>query len=125
MARIRASKRTAAAAALEAPSTPKRLRSKGDTASQAIVVDSSQPHLSLRLSPRQALAASQATEPPTFESELRDSQVEEAIIPPADGSKAATVATIETTDDAADNAADEAVDELFEGGFADNLDGIA
>lgn len=120
MANVRAAKRAAAAAALEAPSTPKRLRSEGNTASRTIVVDGSEPHSSLRLSPRQALAASQAIDPPTFESELRDSQAEEAIIPPADGSKAATVATIET----ADEAADDAVDELFEGGFADNLDGI-
>jgi hypothetical protein len=121
MAKTRAPKRTAAAAALEALSTPKRSRSKTDNASQAIAIDSSQPHLSLRPSPRKALAASQAIEPPTFELELRDLQVEEAIIPPANGSKAAKIATTE----AADEAADKVVDELFEGGFADNLDGIA
>lgn len=107
----------AAATALEAPSTPKRLRSECDTASQAIVLDSAQSHLSLRPSPRKALAVSQVIEPPTFISELRNSQVEEAIIPPTDGSKAATVATTE--------AAHEAVDEPFNCGFADNLDGIA
>jgi hypothetical protein len=98
MANVRAAKRAAAAAALEAPSTPKRSRSEGNTASRAIVVDGSEPHLSLRPSPRQALAASQAIHPPTFESKLRDSQAEEAIIPPADDSKAATVATIGTAD---------------------------
>lgn len=114
IAKTRAPKRAAAAAALEAPSTPKRSRSKSDNASQAIAVDGSEPHLSLRSSPRQALAASQAIDPPTFESRLRDSQAEEAIIPPTDGSKAATVATIETADEAADNA----VDELLEGGFS-------
>jgi hypothetical protein len=96
MAKTPAPKRTAAAAALDAPSTPKRSRSKSDNASQAI-------------------------DQPTFESELRDSQAEEAIILPADGSKAATIATTE----AADEAADDVVDKLFEGGFATNLDGIA
>lgn len=113
----RASKR-AAAVALEAPSTAKRSRSKGDIASQAIIVDSSQPPLTFRLSPRKALAASQAIEPPTFESELRESQLEEDIsLPPTDGSKAATVATTEV--------ADEATEELFGSSFAMNLDGIA
>jgi hypothetical protein len=113
----RASKR-AAAVALEAPSTSKRSRSKGDTASQAIVADSSQPPLSFRLSPRKALAASQAIEPPTFESELRESQPEEDISPPpANGSKAATVAITEV--------ADEATEELFGSSFAMDLDGIA
>jgi hypothetical protein len=112
----RASKR-AAAAAIEAPITPKRSRSKGNTASQAIVVDSSQPLLSLRLSPRKALAARQAIESPTFESELRESQLEDNIFPPADGSKAATVTTTE--------AVDEAIAELFNSSFANNLDGVA
>lgn len=113
----RASKR-AAAVALEAPSTAKRSRSKGDIASQAIIVDSSQPPLTFCLSPRKALAASQAIEPPTFESELRESQLEEDIsLPPTDGSKAATVATTEV--------ADEATEELFGSSFAMNLDGIA
>lgn len=120
MAKTRAPKRAAAAAALEARSTPKRSRSKSDNASQAFAVDTSQPHSSLRPSPRKALVASQAIEPPTFELELRDLQVKKAIIPPADGSKAATIATTE----AADEAADELVDELFEGGIADNLNGI-
>ena len=85
----RASKR-AAAVALEAPSTSKRSRSKG-----------SQPPLSFRLSPRKALAASQAIEPLTFESELHESQLKEDISPPpADGSKAATVAITEVVDEA-------------------------
>jgi hypothetical protein len=53
----RASKR-AAAVALKAPSTLKQLQSKGDTASQAIVVDSSQLLLTFRLLLRKALAAS-------------------------------------------------------------------
>jgi hypothetical protein len=121
LAKTSAPKRTAAAAALDAPRTPKRSRSKSDNASQAIAIDSSQSHSSLRLSSRKALAASQAIDQPTFESELRDSQAEEAIILPADGSKAATIATTE----AADEAADDVVDKLFEGGFATNLDGIA
>jgi hypothetical protein len=82
-------------------------------------------HLLLRPSPRKVLAASQAIEPPTFELELRDLQVKEAIIPPADSSKAATIATTEVADKAADKAADKVVDKLFKGGFADNLNSIA
>ena len=86
--------------------------------SQAIIVDSSQPPLLFRLSPRKALAASQAIEPLTFESELRESQLEEDISPPpANGSKAATVATTEVVD--------EATEELFGSSFAMDLDSIA
>jgi hypothetical protein len=108
----------AAAVAFQAPSTSKQLRSKGNTASQAIIVDSSQPPLTLRLSPRKALAASQAIELLTFKSELRKSQLKEDISPPpADGSKAATVATTEV--------ADKATEELFSSGFAIDLNGIA
>jgi hypothetical protein len=79
MDKIRAPKRAAAAAALKALSTPKRLRSERNNA-RSTVVKSSQPH-SLRRPSHEALAVSQAIELSTFELEL---QVKEAIIPPAD-----------------------------------------
>ncbi|KAF1934764.1 hypothetical protein EJ02DRAFT_489058, partial [Clathrospora elynae] len=110
-----------AAATLEAPASPKRLRLKDNTASQAIVTENLQPQLLFCQPLHKALGTSQATkqptateaiEPPTFESELRESQLEEAIVPPNEGSEAATVATSEV------------VDTLFHSSFADNLDGI-
>ncbi|PZD22084.1 hypothetical protein A1F97_11385, partial [Pyrenophora tritici-repentis] len=54
-----------------------------------------------RLSPRKALAtvASQATEPPTFESQLRESQPKAAIVALTEGSSAATVAIIKDDED--------------------------
>jgi hypothetical protein len=75
--------------------------------------------LSLRLSPRLALAAtaSQATEPPTFESLLRESQSEAAIVAPTEGSKAITVAI---ADDDNQNSDEDAFDERF----ADSFKGI-
>jgi hypothetical protein len=55
-----------------------------------------------RRSPRKALvAASQATSSPsvsTFESQFLESQAEAEIVAPAEGSRAGTVATIETGD---------------------------
>ena len=58
-------------------------------------------HLPQRLSPRKDLtiAASQATEPPTFESQLRESQLKAAIVALTEGSSAATVATTEDDED--------------------------
>jgi hypothetical protein len=90
------------------------------TASQPIDIDKSQqlPH---RLSPRKALAiaASRATEPPTFESQLRESQLEAAIIAPTEGSSAAAVTIPEDDEDGNENG-NKGLDERF----ADNFDDI-
>ncbi|KAI1666506.1 hypothetical protein L13192_08750 [Pyrenophora tritici-repentis] len=74
-----------------------------------------------RLSPRKALAtvASQATEPPTFESQLRESQPKAAIVALTEGSSAATVAIIEDDEDG-----NEDRDKGLDDRFADNFDGI-
>jgi hypothetical protein len=59
------------------------------TLSQPITIKS--PLLSPRISPRKALVkASQALD---FKARLRDTQAEEAIIPPIEGSKQATITT--------------------------------
>ncbi|KAF1828814.1 hypothetical protein BDW02DRAFT_468753, partial [Decorospora gaudefroyi] len=86
-----------------ANSAPKRTR--GDTASQPIAINS-QP--------------SQSTPPPsythTFESRLRESRPEDAIVPPADdGSEQATLApsTEAPDDDAADKAFDSHLADSF------------
>jgi hypothetical protein len=80
MANVQVPKRAAAATALKAPSTPKRLRFKCDIASQAIVVDGSQPHLSLRPSPRQALAASQAMDPVGMETRQSTEEMKHKVV---------------------------------------------
>jgi len=58
------------------------------TVSQPIVLDPQQS--SLRLSPRKALF--KASQTADFESQLRESQAEDAIVAPAEGSEAATAA---------------------------------
>ncbi|KAF1839106.1 hypothetical protein BDW02DRAFT_594172 [Decorospora gaudefroyi] len=86
-------------------SAPKRTR--GDTASQAIAIDSQ---------------SSAPTPPPlythTFESRLRESQPEDAIVAPADDSS--EQATITPSSDAAEAPSDEA----FDSHLADNYDGL-
>ncbi|KAF1958217.1 hypothetical protein CC80DRAFT_546455 [Byssothecium circinans] len=74
-----------------------------------------------RLSLRKALAiaASQATKPPTFESQLRESQLEAAIVAPTEGSSAATVATTKDDEDG-NKDSNTGLDERF----ADNFDDI-
>jgi hypothetical protein len=90
------------------------------TKSQPFNIDESH-QLPQRLSPRKALAiaASQATEPPTFESQFRESQPEAAIVAPAEGSSAATVAITEEDEDSSEDC-NKGLDERF----ADNFDGI-
>jgi hypothetical protein len=110
----RAPKRSATPAA---SGTPKRPRG---TATQPIEVDESQSsQLSLRPSPRKALAAaaSQASNDAPFESQLRDAVPEVTIVPPLEGSKAATVATTEAA------AYSDGEDE-FDKDLADNFEGI-
>lgn len=112
----RGSKRAAPAAS----SSSKRQRS-GDTLSQAITFDTQAtlPTRSSRLSPRRALADSQATpsSPPTFESQLRDVLDEDTLFaPPIESSKAATIATTE--------AVVEDASELHASSFADNVEGL-
>ncbi|KAG9376598.1 hypothetical protein A1F94_013145 [Pyrenophora tritici-repentis] len=81
-------------------------------------MDDSQPELSIRTSPRKALAAaaSQATEDAPFESQLRDAIPEATIQPPAEGSRAATEATSEAIEGGDDTG--------FDDEFTDNFDGI-
>ncbi|PZC88702.1 hypothetical protein A1F95_10779 [Pyrenophora tritici-repentis] len=90
------------------------------TESQPIHINKSQ-QPAQRLSPRKALAtvASQATEPPTFESQLRESQPKAAIVALTEGSSAATVAIIEDDEDG-----NEDRDKGLDDRFADNFDGI-
>src|SRR5947209_3252603 len=114
----KASKRARKSAVV--PQKRRRVASPG-TATQPINVDDSQ-QLSQRPSPRRTLAivASQAIKPstpPTFESQLRESQPEAAIVEPTEGSKAATVAITEDGDNSSD-------EDLFDARFTDNFDGI-
>jgi hypothetical protein len=89
-----------------APNKRQKVASRG-TASQAIVLDTQQSFL--RLSPRKALfTTSQALK---FESQLRESHAEDAIVAPAEGSEAAT-------------AAKGAVDEGFDTHLEDDFEGI-
>ena len=95
-----------------------RKRQKGvplprGTLSQPIPIKSppSSPCRSPRLSPRKALVeASQAL---SFKARLRETQVEEAIVPPVVGSEEATI-TITNDKDT----------KVFEESFADDFDGI-
>ncbi|KAI1663207.1 hypothetical protein L13192_12750, partial [Pyrenophora tritici-repentis] len=80
--------------------------------SQPVLIDDSQQALPLRVSPRKALAATQAEAAETFEAEIRESQ---AIVAPTEGSKAATVASAEDND---------ASDEGFDERFVDDFEGI-
>jgi hypothetical protein len=102
-----------------APNKRARVAARG-TELQPINIDKSQ-QLPQRLSPRKALAiaASQATEPPTFESQLRESQLEAAIVAPTEGSSAATVAITEDNEDGNEDG-NKSLDERF----ADNFEGI-
>ena len=71
---------------------PKRSRGvPRGTLSQPISIES--PPSSSRLSPRQALV--EASQVSSFEARLRETQAREAIIPPADGSEEATIASNE------------------------------
>ena len=102
-----------------APNKRARVAARG-TESQPIDIGKSQ-QPAQRLSPRKALAitTSQATEPPTFESQLRESQPEAAIVAPTEGSSAATAAITEDNEDSNEDS-DKRLDERF----ADNFDGI-
>ncbi|KAA8621072.1 Dimer-Tnp-hAT domain-containing protein [Pyrenophora tritici-repentis] len=102
-----------------APNKRARVAARG-TESQPIDIDKSQ-QPAQRLSPRKALAitTSQATEPPTFESQLRESQPEAAIVAPTEGSSAATAVITEDDEDSNEDS-DKRLDERF----ADNFDGI-
>ncbi|CAE7020375.1 hypothetical protein PTTW11_03054 [Pyrenophora teres f. teres] len=96
----------------------KRAKTAKGSASQPILMDDSQSKLSIRTSPRKALAAaaSQATEDAPFESQLRDAIPEATIQPPAEGSRAATEATSEAIEGGDDTG--------FDDEFTDNFDGI-
>ncbi|KNG52862.1 hat domain-containing protein [Stemphylium lycopersici] len=61
--------------------------------------------------------ASQTTDLPTFESLLRESQIEAAIVAPTEGSKAATVAALEDDHQSSDQ-------DPFDERFVDNFEGI-
>jgi hypothetical protein len=92
----------------------KRVKSAAQgTASQPAEFDAS-PKLFQRLLPRQSLGVtvSQDDEMPIFESQLRESQPEAAIVAPIEDSEVATVDTIE------------AAYEIFDQYMADNFDGI-
>ncbi|KAG9379739.1 Dimer Tnp hAT domain containing protein [Pyrenophora tritici-repentis] len=93
-----------AAEGTPAPRPHKRAKTAKGSASQPILMDDSQPELSIRTSPRKALAAaaSQATEDAPFESQLRDAIPEATIQPPAEGGD----------------------DTGFDDEFTDNFDGI-
>ncbi|KAG9378511.1 hypothetical protein A1F94_010280 [Pyrenophora tritici-repentis] len=107
-----------AAEGTPAPRPHKRAKTAKGSASQPILMDDSQPELSIRTSPRKALAAaaSQATEDAPFESQLRDAIPEATIQPPAEGSRAATEATSEAIEGGDDTG--------FDDEFTDNFDGI-
>lgn len=76
------------------PNKRVKVAARGTSTRPAKVENSQQ--LSQRLSPRKALGtASQPSEAPTFESQLRESQLEGAIAASTEGSKAVTVATAE------------------------------
>jgi hypothetical protein len=79
------------------------------TASRPVVFDT-QPS-SPRLSPRKALV--QASQAPNFESRFRESQAEDAIVAPAEGSKAASLATAKKT-----------MDKGFDAHLEDGFEGI-
>jgi hypothetical protein len=108
--------RTAAPAVI-----PASKRQRG-TATQPIEVSDTQVSLPTHLSPRKALAASQAaiedSLSPTFESQLRDALGEAVIIAPVEGSKAATVETTKAVEE------EEELNNSFGRNFADNLEGI-
>lgn len=63
--------------------------------------------------------STQATEPPTFESQFRESQPEVAIAAPTEGSSAATVAITEDDEDSSEDC-NKGLDECF----GDNFDDI-
>ncbi|KAG9376251.1 hypothetical protein A1F94_012798 [Pyrenophora tritici-repentis] len=91
-----------------APSPRKRARG---TASQPVAIDSQS---------YQSQPSALSPPPPythTFESRLRESQPEDAIVAPAEGSEQATLAP-------SSEAADDAVDEAFDAHLEDNYDGI-
>jgi len=91
-----------------------------NTASQPIKLDNQLPLPFI--SPRKALIeASQAL---NFESRLRESQAEDAIVPPAEGSGKATITSSKTADENANEAANEAASESFDAHLEDNFDGI-
>jgi hypothetical protein len=90
------------------------------TKSQPFNIDKSH-QLPQRLSPRKALAiaASQATKPPTFKSQFRESQPKAAIVAPAEGSSAATVAITEEDEDSSEDC-----NKGLNKRFADNFNSI-
>jgi hypothetical protein len=94
-----------------APKKCPKVASRG-TASQPIVLDT-QPLLP-RLLPRKALV--ELSQAPNFESQLRESQAEETIIAPIEGSEAATAAL--------SAAAKTAMDEGFDAHLEDDFKGI-
>ncbi|KAG9375563.1 hypothetical protein A1F94_013852 [Pyrenophora tritici-repentis] len=88
-----------------------RLESARGTASQPVAIDSQS---------YQSQPSALSPPPPythTFESRLRESQPEDAIVAPAEGSEQATLAP-------SSEAADDAVDEAFDAHLEDNYDGI-
>jgi hypothetical protein len=86
------------------------------TVSQPIPVDSQLSPSPSRLSPRRALAeASQAS---TFESQLRESRPEDAIVAPTEGSERATAASLAA---ALDN---ETLQEALDASLIDDFEGI-
>jgi hypothetical protein len=108
-------KKRASNTALNASSQPKRTRG---TASQPIAIDSQ---------PSQSQLSAPSPPPPyiyTFESRLRESQLEDAIAAPADeGSEQATIALSSKASDAYE-AHKTHEDEVFDSHLEDNFDGI-
>lgn len=106
--------------ALHTSSSSKRLRVAAATDDVVSTPAAPSQPASQRRSPRKALAAaSQATassQAPTFESQFLESHVEDDIVAPTEGSRAATVATTEAGD--RDNGQDEM------SSAADSFDGI-
>ncbi|KAI2475157.1 hypothetical protein Ptr902_13412 [Pyrenophora tritici-repentis] len=83
------------------------------TVSQPVLVDT-QPSPLSRLSPRKALT--EASQQPTFESLLRETQPEEAIASPTEGSEEATAALLTKASDA--------TEEIFDRELQDNFNSI-
>jgi hypothetical protein len=91
----------------------KRLKvTSRNTTSQPIELDTQLPLPCI--SPRKALI--EASQAPNFESRLRESQAEDTIVAPAEGSDKATIAL--------SKAIDEAANENFDAHLEDNFDGI-
>jgi hypothetical protein len=93
--------------AVTASTTKRPKPTPGSTYSQAIPIES--PQSSPRPSPRKAVV--EASQVLSFEAQLRESQIEEYINPPTEGSEEATIATSESNN----TALDEELEDNFNG----------